>query len=366
MGRRRGDFPSYRLHKASGLGISTIEGKDHYFGPFADPASRRKYDQLHAAWLANNRKLPETLPTDKAAPTCISVAELVVRFYSHAETHYRRADGTPTGEAKRFKLALDPLRERYGLLPVDQFGPNALRAIRDHYIERGMKRTTVNGFTDKVKLCFKWGASHELVAPNVIVALSTVEGLRRGRSKAVEGRSTTVVNDKDIAKLLPKLRPSIRALVIIQRATGARAGELLQMRSCDIDRTGETWWFTPATHKSEHHGKTRRIALGPKAREALKPILKGKRAKAYLFISRKTGLPLTTVKYADELRYVCEKHKLKYHRPHSLRHARLTEIRDSIGLDHAQATGGHSHANTTEIYAKLSDRKSAEAAEQSG
>jgi integrase len=366
MGRRKGDFPSYRLHKPSGLGVATVEGKDHYFGPFADPASRRKYDQLHAAWLANDRKLPKKLPSTSAdEPTCISVAELVTRFYLHAESYYVRADGTPTGEATRFRIALDPLRERYGLLPVDQFGPNSLKAIREHYIERGMTRRTVNGFTDKVKLCFKWGASCELVSPNVIVALGTVAGLRMGRSKAVEGEPTVAANDADINKLLPHLRPTVRALVILQRATGARAGELLQMRPMDLDRSGEPWWFTPATHKSQHRGKTRRIALGPKAREALAPLLKNATATAYLFLTRQKRR-LTTVKYADELRYVCGKHKIKYHRPHSLRHARLTEIRDQMSIDNAQAVGGHSTAKMTEHYAKLTDRKAAEAAEASG
>ena len=61
------------------------------------------------------------------------------------------------------------------------------------------------------------------------------------------------------------------------------------MRTCDIDRTGDVWVYEPHTHKNEHHGHPRKIAIGPKAQEILEPFLKPNRREAYLFSPRKAA-----------------------------------------------------------------------------
>ena len=48
--------------------------------------------------------------------------------------------------------------------------------------------------------------------------------------------------------------------------------------------------------------------------------------------------------------------------PYQLRHLNLTEIRDAFGVEHAQALGGHSRIDMTEVYAKQSERRAIEAA----
>jgi integrase len=45
------------------------------------------------------------------------------------------------------------------------------------------------------------------------------------------------------------------------------------MRPGDIDRADKVWIYTPAHHKTEHHGRQRVIALGPQAQEVLRPFL---------------------------------------------------------------------------------------------
>lgn len=42
--------PKYRRHKASGQAIATIEGRDHYLGPYGSPESHEKYQCLVAQW----------------------------------------------------------------------------------------------------------------------------------------------------------------------------------------------------------------------------------------------------------------------------------------------------------------------------
>ena len=63
--------------------------------------------------------------------------------------------------------------------------------------------------------------------------------------------------------------PVVADMLQVQRLTGARPGELCAMRPCEIDRTDDVWVYTPAKHKTQHHGHKRQIAVGPKAQEIL-------------------------------------------------------------------------------------------------
>lgn len=46
------------------------------------------------------------------------------------------------------------------------------------------------------------------------------------------------------------------------------------MRTCDLDTSGKLWTYTPERHKAARQGKERRITLGPKAQEVLRPWLR--------------------------------------------------------------------------------------------
>ena len=52
MPRRTRSVPSYRLHKPSGRAVVTLNGRDHYLGPWNSPESSAEYDRLVGEWLA--------------------------------------------------------------------------------------------------------------------------------------------------------------------------------------------------------------------------------------------------------------------------------------------------------------------------
>jgi hypothetical protein len=62
--RSTSPIPQYRLHKARGLGVVTLNRKDYYLGPYDAPESREAYNRLIAQWLSNGRQV---LPTTTAA-----------------------------------------------------------------------------------------------------------------------------------------------------------------------------------------------------------------------------------------------------------------------------------------------------------
>ena len=110
MGRRRkGELPRYRLHKQSGQAVVTLPTggvpryRDVLLGPFDSEESKREYTRVINEWLAAGKlALPSTV--NGRCPD-LSVSELCLRFWKHAEVHYRLVDGSPSGELDHYKYA---------------------------------------------------------------------------------------------------------------------------------------------------------------------------------------------------------------------------------------------------------------------
>ena len=200
--RRSNRLPSFRHHKASGQGFVEIQGHRHYLGRYELPETRRKYERLIAEWLANGRALP-------VDPDEITVCEVLARFWTHAEKYYRNPDGTPSRELENFRYALRPVKELYDETPASQFGPRALKAVRDHMAETAAKgrrapcRTYINKNVRRIKGVFRWAVADELVAPSVYHALSAVAGLKKGRSEARESEPVRPVPLEHVEAVIP-------------------------------------------------------------------------------------------------------------------------------------------------------------------
>jgi integrase len=74
-------------------------------------------------------------------------------------------------------------------------------------------------------------------------------------------------------------------MIKLQRLTGMRPGEVVIIRRCDIDMTGDVWIYEPFDHKNRWRGHRKQIALGPEARRILTPYL-DRAPQAFLFNPR--------------------------------------------------------------------------------
>lgn len=282
MPPRRKLTPSYLQHKQSGKARavwSDALGVRHYRmlpGPFGSVESRTAFAKLELELAVAPAHL------SGSEPQGVSVNELFLAFLGHAAGHYRRADGTPTHEIAEYKLVTRYVRELYGETPAAEFGPLALKAVREKFIAARWCRTLVNQRVGRVRRVFKWGASEELVPVSVHQALATVPGLQRGRSKVRETAPVQPVADAVVDATLPFLNRYVRGLVEFQRLTGCRPGEACAVRRCDIETDGATWVYKPAQHKTSWRGKARTIAIGPKAQALLREFFVADR-EAYLF-----------------------------------------------------------------------------------
>ena len=213
--------------------------------------------------------------SNKAADDGITVSTLIAGFWDHAQRYYRKPDGTPTSEVDNMRQALRPLRRFYGETPAKKFGPLAMAALQQKMIELGWCRTFINRQINRVRMCFKWGVSKEMIPSSVYEALRTVTALSAGRSDATESEPVKPVAEEHAEAIFAFPSPQIQAMVALQALTGMRPGEVCIMRGCDVTTPKDkTWQFRPGMHKTAHHGHDRVIDLGPQAREIVARFLR--------------------------------------------------------------------------------------------
>jgi integrase len=272
-----------------------------------------------------------------------------------------------------------------------------LKAVRQSLVDSGLCRNEVNKRVGKIKRVFKWAVSEEIIPPSVYHGLQTVAGLRHGRADVRESEPVRPVPDAFVDAIRPHVTRQVWAMVELQRLTGMRPGEVCNMRSIDLDTSGSAWLYTPWSHKTEHHGRERRVYLGPQARAVVREWLRPDLS-AYLFSpreameerrarlrrNRKTrvqpsqqnrakhrprkqpGNAYTVESYRRAIAYGCARAGVPKWHPHQLRHNAATRLRKEFGLDVARAVLGHASPVVTEVYAELDGAKAADAMERIG
>jgi len=395
--------PSYRRHKATGQAVVTLNGRDHYLGKHGTAASRREYDRLIGEWLARGRQLPSTRESD-----ALTVTELIRAYWRHVKAYYLK-NGRPTSEQAGIRLALRPLKRMYGHTPARDFGPLSLKAVRDVMVREDWSRGFVNKQVGRLKRVFRWAVENELVPSTTYQGLQAVVGLRRGRSEARETEPVTPVADEHVEAIRPFVSSQVWAMIELQRLTGMRPGEVVSMCGCDVDTTGKLWVYRPGSHKTQHHGKTRTIYLGPRAQKIVQAFLTPDLS-AYLFSAREGDsehrairramrqTPLscgnrpgtnrkrrpkrkprnhyTVDSYRRAITRACDEADAaakrernlpadaprvvpKWH-PHQLRHSCATRLRKEYGIEAARVVLGHASSAVTEVYAATDQGKARE------
>jgi hypothetical protein len=238
--RRR--IPKYRHYKPKDLGMVVIHGHAHYLGKFDSPESRERYHRLIAE-LHAGRLVGAADSTPPDSNTGLTVNELILAYVRFADGYYVK-DGRPTVEPTNIRLVLRLVRRLYGTTPASSFGPLALKAVRDEMIRAGNCRSEINRRVGRIVRMFKWGVSEELVPPGVYEALRTVSGLRKGRSAVKENPPVGPVPDADVEAVRPHVSRQVWAMIDLQRRTGMRPGEVVIMRTGDLDMGGDVWVYT--------------------------------------------------------------------------------------------------------------------------
>lgn len=410
--------PSYCLHRASGRAYCRIGRQPVYLGKHGSPESHAEYERVLAEWRAGH------------APTgpCRTVEELVNRFRVYADRHYRHADGTPKSELENYRKALRPVLRLYGHTSVRDFGPRALKAIQRALMDGswmgeaerkaarkpGWSRGWINRTCNRIKTFVAWCESEELLPAGTAGAFRTVHPLPPDSPGVRDMPDVPPVPERDLALTIAELIPVPRAIVETLLLTGARPGELLQLRPCDINRTGRVevarnyfvtlgsglWAYQPAKHKTAYRGHRRVILFGPKAQAILAPYLLGRDAGAFLFSpaesversrdarrkrpirgrkpapKRKPGVRYDTTALGHAIAKAVARADRKdreaggpgvtpWH-TYQLRHNAATRLVEQFGWEVARAVLGHRTLQMTATYAIENLHKVAEAMNKTG
>lgn len=385
MARPRKLCPTYRRHKrkSGDVAFCEVEGKRFYFGTYNSPQSKVRYERFLLEWKSNGHRLP-------VEKDCLTIIELCDRYLQFAQTYYVYPNGKQTQELDDMIRVITWLLEHFEILPVNEFGPKCLKAIRQTLIEKNHGRTYINKSVERIRRIFKWGVSEELVEAPIYQALQSVPGLKRGRCAVREPERIRPITLKEVDAIKPFVNEQIWALIQLQLLTGTRPSELLKLRPSDIDQSDEVWQYLPSDHKTAHHGHQRIIYFGPKAQKILRPFLL-RESTAYLFSpkeavqaqrkirSQNRTTPLscgnkpgtnkkrkprknpgefyTVDSYRRAIHNACNKAKIKRWSPNRIRHYAATEIRKKYGLDVAQVILGHASLGVTQVYAELDQKK---------
>jgi integrase len=417
---RRLRIPNYRLHKQSGQAIVTLSDgvggrRDVLLGPFGSAESRAEYARVIAEWEASGRRFPQPAATGSGRPD-LTINELALAYWRHAETYYVK-DGRATSEQTVIKYALRFLKNLCGHTPARDFGPLALKAVREAMIKQpivrkvkvkdpvtgevreeakilhhGLARKNLNKQIGRIKRMFAWAVEEELLPVETYQALRCVKGLRKGQAR--EKPRVKPVPLEIVEATLPHLPPVVGMMVQVQLLSGCRPQDVVQVRAIDVDVTGPVWEYRPQRYKTEHRNegddpdRERIVFFGPRAQALLKPYFttnvtdylfspaRSEQARAVaLRAGRKTPLypshlkhqaakrkarparslkdQYTVASYRRAVQRACVKGGLPVWCPLQLRHACGTEVRKRFGLEASQAVLGHAELGVTQVYAEV-------------
>lgn len=338
-------------------------------------------------WDANMAKTrPDGTPI-------FTVNELCDRWIVHAQTYYRRPDGTPSGRADIQSPLVRDLRELYGRRPVEALTHPDMLRLRDRLVQRGLARSTINSILSGVRGIFKWALDEALISAQCKAELTQVANLKAFRSPARETEPIRAVPDDDIDRTCAALPESLADLVRVHRLTGMRPAEACGLRWDLIERIGEVWAYRPEHHKLEWRRQARIVAIGPKAQAVL---MKYAGAEGYIFSPARTlaeraaaaraarvepmrpgederreaarraaGMEVRKVAdawnvgaYCRAVVRACADAGVEAWTPNRLRHTCATAVRRRFGIAAARAVLGHS------LGMRITDRYSFEAAEE--
>lgn len=396
---RKFHVPTLRRHAATGQARVLIRRRHLYLGQYGSPEAEEKYRRIVAEYLASGGVT--TPSTDVDQPKSLTINALVLAYWRHAERYYCK-NGKPTSELSTLREPLRVLRRLYGSTPAADFGPLKLKAVREELLLdsdqrttgtedekqkiRGQCRSTVNRSISRIRRMFAWAVENELVPATVLHGIKAVAGLRKGRTAAREKEPIRPVEESAVNAILPHVNRQVRDMIRLQLLAGCRPGEIVALRPCDIERDGDVWEYVPASHKTEHHGRERRIFFGPRAQAILATYIDNRPAEARCFSpaeaeserlaarhanrqtplscgnrpgtnrssrpKRPPGDEYSVASYRRAIERGCKAARVPVWSPNRLRHSRATDLRRQYGIEAAQTVLGHAELAVTQVYAE--------------
>jgi integrase len=312
-----------------------------------------------------------------------TIEELKKAFLKDAKIRYDHRD------YNHYEVALKLVCQIHSNTKTSEFGTKALIDVQEHFVQQGYSRQYCNKLVNFIRSVFKWGSLRELVPKSTPYFLKLVIPLSEGKTTTPETEPRLDVPDEVVEATLPHLLPTVAAMVQVQRAAVMRPSEVCRMKVGDIDTKDEIWVYEPKQHKGKWRGHPRTVALGKLEQEIIAPRLIGKQpdnavfspkdaiSERYRIMKRKTKRTPSQEKrhqqavennrsrvrehydsnsYSKSIKQSIKKanrtltEPIPLWTPYQLRHAGVTEITETDGLDVARAVAGQKTLDVAQIY----------------
>ncbi len=215
-------------------------------------------------WERETKRIPTTVVKSK------TVEDICTAFCKHAETYYRRPDGTPTSEQASIPLSLRAIRDMYGETPVTELTHADMIKVRDKIISwNTCSRSTVNFYMARIRRMWIWALDEGLIPAQVKAELTQVQPMKPNRTRLREPVPVLAVPDRDIEAVCAVAPDNFADMVRVHRLTGMRPEEVCAMKWEHIDTSREPWVYRPPFFKTQWRGMIRAVLIGPKARALL-------------------------------------------------------------------------------------------------
>lgn len=293
-------FPEKKQHQLKGRPDRArvcIAGTRYDLGRWDSPEAEQKHNEYLADWARsgfNPIVFREIRGKTSHAGTSISLAELCQKFLKHAEFRWGTKHKTFAG----YRQAISEIPMSDLTKPVTDFNAHRLHAVLKLMCARTKKngdymvRKTINARLSALKAIFDWGLQELLVPTEICTEHCRVKPIKEGDTPARESKEVMDVDMRHVEATLTECSRIIGAIIRLLYHTGARTGEILIMRSSDIDRSGKIWIYRPPYYKTLYVDKKkgkkgrREIYLNAKAQRILQPFLECKGYSDYLFSPR--------------------------------------------------------------------------------
>lgn len=294
---------------------------------------------------------------------CTPLKRLVVTYCAHAEKYYRRADGSPTGEAANIRSTMRALLESFGdKAAAEDITAKSLKAWRDEQIA---KRDWSHGYTNqqtlRVQRMLRWAVEREIMTAADAASALSVLPLAARESAARKPAEKVVPSLQQIRRLVGLMPKHHADVVAVMAATGCRVGEVLTLRRDEL-HLGRQAYIAKRQHKNAHRGHTRLIPLVGPALTAVRRALRTSGGEYVFRPLNPRGQKRSRQWLQRAIDSACAKAGVERFSTHAIRHAAARAVRPKAGLDAAAALLGHRSSRTTELYAPVPSDDAFEAA----
>lgn len=288
----------------------------------------------------------------------LTLARAYTLYMQWAEKNYRTAvTFRKTSMTRKIAATLDGFVGRYGHIPLTGLSIAHVRSEILLWIQRGLKRTTVNQYKDTLTRFIVWVVDtfdmHRDIKEKVR-AIPTIEAGRAfndSAAAAVAKEPVPVVPidpaivDKTINEMVRRCTVHVDVILLMLN-TGMRPSEALQFRMSDVEITEENAWTYHPTEWKTQRKTGRSIYLGPTAQRIISRYYKS-------LNSTERAFKMSYTSFITAIHRACDRLGIARWNPNQLRHTFATTVAATHGLDVARQLCGHTGLKMTLRYAKI-------------